>query len=63
MRKAFVYVTHEDRRYGIPSSAYVRICQQGYREFGFDDDLLDEALVFSASNAVEADADTYEEVW
>ena len=63
MRKAFVYIMHEDRRYGIPSSAYVRICRQGYREFGFDDDLLDEALVFSASNAVEADADTYEEVW
>ena len=63
MRKAFVYIMHEDRLFGIPSSAYVRICRQGYREFGFDDDLLDEALVFSASNAVEADADTYEEVW
>ena len=63
MRKAFVYIMHEDRLYGIPSSVYVRICRQGYREFGFNDDLLDEALVFSASNAVEAEADTFEEVW
>ena len=34
--KAFVYIMHEDRPLGIPSSSYVRTCVQGYRDFGFD---------------------------
>ena len=34
--KAFVYIMHEDRSLGIPSSSYVRTCVQGYRDFGFD---------------------------
>lgn len=33
---AFVYIMHEDRPLGIPSSHYVRTCVQGYRDFGFD---------------------------
>lgn len=33
---AFVYIMHEDRPLGIPSSAYVRTCVQGCRDFGFD---------------------------
>lgn len=34
--KAFVYIMHEDRPLGIPSSSYVRTCVQGYHDFGFD---------------------------
>lgn len=34
--KAFVYIMHENRSLGIPSSSYVRTCVQGYRDFGFD---------------------------
>lgn len=33
--KAFVYIMHEDRPLGIPSSHYVRTCVQGYHDFGF----------------------------
>lgn len=33
---AFVYIMHENRPLGIPSSSYVRTCVQGYRDFGFD---------------------------
>ena len=33
---AFVYIMHEERELGIPSSAYVRTCVAGYRHFGFD---------------------------
>ncbi len=33
---AFVYIMHEDRPLGIPSSHYVRTCVQGYRDFGFN---------------------------
>ena len=32
---AFVYIMHEERPLGIPSSHYVRTCIQGYRDFGF----------------------------
>lgn len=34
--RAFVYIMHEERPPGIPSSLYVRTCIQGYRDFGFD---------------------------
>lgn len=34
--KAFVYIMHENRPLGIPSSHYVRTCVQGYRDLGFD---------------------------
>lgn len=33
--KAFVYIMHEERPLGIPSSSYIRTCVQGYRDFGF----------------------------
>ncbi|MDE7363470.1 MAG: gamma-glutamylcyclotransferase [Ruminococcus sp.] len=33
---AFVYIMHEERPIGIPSSSYVRTCVQGYRDFEFD---------------------------
>jgi len=33
---AFVYIMHEERELGIPSSIYVRTCVAGYRHFGFD---------------------------
>ena len=33
---AFVYIMHEERELGIPSSVYVRTCVAGYRHFGFD---------------------------
>ena len=62
-RKAFIYIMHEDRPFGIPSPAYVRICREGYRSFSFDHNLLDEAIVFSADMAVEAAETVYEEEW
>ncbi|MCM1226009.1 MAG: gamma-glutamylcyclotransferase [Clostridium sp.] len=33
---AFVYIMHENRKIGIPSSSYVRTCVKGYRDFGFE---------------------------
>jgi hypothetical protein len=27
---------HEDRPIGIPSDYYMRVCLEGYRNFGFD---------------------------
>ena len=45
--KVFVYIMHEERRIGIPSEFYVRVCEEGYRDFGFDKAVLDQALKFS----------------
>lgn len=38
---AFVYIMHEERSLGIPPLAYIRTCEEGYRNFGFDTKFLD----------------------
>ena len=48
---AFVYVMHEERRLGIPTSAYVSTCKFGYTIFGFDFKHLDEAYEKSLKGA------------
>ena len=40
---AFVYIMHEDRQMGKPSPGYIRTCEEGYRDFEFDQKYLDEA--------------------
>ena len=40
----FVYIMHEERPFGIPSRYYVDRCREGYRDFGFDEKVLDRAL-------------------
>ena len=44
---AFVYIMHEERKLGIPTSAYVRTCVDGYRRFGFDLKYLRKAMDIS----------------
>ena len=43
-RKAFVYIMHEDRPFGMPSAYYVNVCRIGYQDFGFDETYLFKAL-------------------
>ncbi len=43
-RTAFVYIMHENRLIGLPSSQYVRTCLEGYRTFGFDEKILFQAV-------------------
>lgn len=35
-KKCFVYIMHESRPTGIPTSLYTNVCLQGYIDFGFD---------------------------
>lgn len=42
--RVFVYIMHEDRPLGLPSMGYVETCMAGYKAFGFDTELLEEAL-------------------
>lgn len=44
---AFVYIMHEDRKLGTPSTRYFTTCAQGYRDFGFDTSLLMDAYNYS----------------
>ena len=44
-RKAFVYIMHEDRKPGLPSTRYVQTCAAGYCDFGFDEQILMNAVM------------------
>ncbi len=47
---AFVYIMHEENPIGIPTPFYTRICEEGYKHFGFDLKILEYALKISMSN-------------
>jgi hypothetical protein len=44
IRKAYVYIMHEDRELGTPSKFYLGTCLEGYLRFGFDPYYLVEAI-------------------
>lgn len=44
VRECFAYIMHEDRKVGIPSPTYVSTCREGYKNFGFDTDILMDAV-------------------
>ena len=44
---AFVYIMHEERSIAMPSMTYIRTCEEGYRNFGFDVKYLDRAYLRS----------------
>ncbi|MCD7785744.1 MAG: gamma-glutamylcyclotransferase [Oscillospiraceae bacterium] len=51
-RNCFVYIMHEDRPLGVPTSYYVYTCLDGYRRFGFDQEILIQAYANSRQEAV-----------
>lgn len=53
-RKVFVYIMHEERDFGVPSSFYMRTCADGYRYFRFDLETLLEALTYSKEKTEES---------
>ena len=53
IRKAYVYIMHEDRELGIPSQHYLGTCLEGYLRFGFNPDYLVYALNKSKSGRIE----------
>lgn len=46
-RTAFIYIMHEERVLGMPSSFYVKTCLEGYQAFGFDERYLYDAIKVS----------------
>ena len=51
-RKVYVYIMHEDRPIGVPSNQYVRTCLEGYRDFGFDAEILKKAYLLSKEESL-----------
>ena len=45
LHDGFVYIMHEDRKLGVPTSFYMRTCLEGYRDFGFDTAPLRQAFL------------------
>lgn len=48
--RAFVYIMHENRMFGIPSKEYIRRCRIGYKMFNFDLSNLTDAIYTSYDN-------------
>lgn len=42
-----VYIMHEERKLGHPTAGYYDLLADAYDEFGFDRDILEEALLYS----------------
>lgn len=45
--RCMAYIMHEDHLLGVPSEAYVRTCGEGYFDFGFNTEILKEAIRYS----------------
>lgn len=45
---AMVYIMDEKRAHGMPGAYYEEILRLGYKRFGFDEEILDEALRYTA---------------
>lgn len=44
---AFIYIMHEDRPLDTPSPTYLTICLEGYARFGFNPEIMRQALIDS----------------
>ncbi len=53
--KGIIYIMHEDRKFEIPKKWYIDICKDGYKEFGFDASILDEAVDYSTRKILDGD--------
>lgn len=40
----YIYIMNEDKNIGEPSEEYVNTCMQGYKDFGFDTEILKSAI-------------------
>lgn len=45
--RCMAYIMHEDRFINVPNLHYLRVCQEGYENFGFDVKYLVEAVRYS----------------
>ncbi len=41
------YVMHEERRFGLPQEWYAALLERAYENFGFEKEILREALAYT----------------
>ena len=46
--EGMVYIMDESRQYGLPSDRYYGVLSEAYKKFGFNDNILSEAIKYSA---------------
>ena len=46
--RGMAYVMHEERRFGLPQEWYAVLLEQAYENFGFEKEILWEALAYTA---------------
>ena len=45
--RGMAYIMHEERKLGTPSMHYLRILDEAYKKFGFDEEILGDAYDYS----------------
>ena len=50
IKKALIYIMNDEFDYHIPSQSYIDICKEGYRDFEFDENILDDAYIYTLEN-------------
>ncbi|MBE6105362.1 gamma-glutamylcyclotransferase family protein [Anaerovibrio lipolyticus] len=45
--RGMAYIMHEERKLGIPSGHYLRILDEAYKKFSFDEEILGDAYDYS----------------
>ena len=51
--EGMVYIMDESRQYGLPSDRYYGVLSEAYKKFGFNDNILSEAIKYSAEGIKE----------
>jgi len=46
--RCFAYIMRSDAKYGLPTHGYYFTCAEGYRNFGFDEKYLEDAVKLSS---------------
>ena len=49
--RALIYIMHEDHQLGMPDQYYINTCEQGYKDFGFDQQYLLDAVQYTIGGA------------
>ena len=50
VKKAIIYIMNKNFDYHLPSEKYINICTKGYEDFGFDQNILKQALEDTKEN-------------
>lgn len=50
MEKALIYIMRNEYEKHLPAYFYLECCKQGYRDFGFDEKILEDAYMYTLEN-------------